>query len=1243
MRELLILFVLSTICHLMPMTTLSKEERIYCVNPNSDTFRCSGSQYLCEDLHFYTSNISLYFTNDTVFEFLPGEHKLLGDSSNSAIIAELKNLRLTGETVNCFPAALESRRSNPPPRIACTGEGDASGGFIFRNIENLTLSALSISGCGRVAPSYIYDTQYGAAKAALAFGNVRNLHLQSLTVTRSNGYGILTHNIRGKSLVKECNFCSNRGNAEFRGGNAHFNFSDCAPEWDGTELTLQNSRFSFGGYHSDYEDLNRTGTLATGISMLLACTDITVLLDNVTADHNFNDQMLGFGGNMFLHFYNFTDYISNAVRIRNSHFSSGNSMLGAGLGITLFIGTSVTTENLHRDCLNTVSVTNCSFNYNNARAGSGLYLENLQQNHCRADFNISDSTFSHNKISPKKNSRTINDVGVAIAILDGELNGVPWSRPRKTFSVALNNVTVEYNSMVILDYQRLASGSAALLVINFQDNFKIRDSQFEHNNVTGISAFHSYVTFSGSTVIRNNTGIRGGGLIVCESTQAILTPNTSVSFIENHAKLTGGGIHSEMECSNSAPLCFFQIDMQDSKCGHYGKTAELSKDCDIHFYMTNNTAGLAGSHIYGGSIGHCYINVFSNILEADAFFKLFEVEGSSTDLSKIASDPKMACFCQRNETNGRFEVDCFIERVFHPNVVYPGEKITLFMVTAGQMSGAVPGLLRVNSTSAGKSYTIHNTESSCKQITFATKSSHDYSNTTYEIEALLQSSASNSTYTIGQSKYLSVGFRKCPSGFVLNKSKCDCHGDWSHVSCNFEERLLKRWSPAWIGFSDKGMIYQSECPYDYCLGDYVEMKLDNGSFDPDKQCAMHRRERLCSKCERNYSLSVSSSACVNCSNHPTAYLAGYITVKLFFGAGLILLLSACDLTTTSGTLSGILFYASVFQMNGFLFAPNSFNAITVAMSWMNLDFQVMQCSYNGLDSYAKAWLQFVSPLYLWTLVAIIVWLSRQLDCVARLFAGNIVKVLATLIEFSYAGLVQAVVIALSPISVTVYSQGNRMRETLWRYDGTIRYLELRHLPLFITGSIFGVFILVHTLILLFVQPLQRYSNTRCFSWVAKLKPLIDAYTAPNVIRGHCQFFPGFLLLVRLLLVLTFAVNTKGVVHTNLMAIVTACLVVLMVSWSVGGIYERASLNVLNSLSIINLGMVSLLKLGGHVQVFVVYVSASLTILIFLCVVCFHALRRMVLLRRRWKRRKIIFLRAPFDVENSSLLPRLRES
>ena len=474
--------------------------------------------------------------------------------------------------------------------------------------------------------------------------------------------------------------------------------------------------------------------------------------------------------------------------------------------------------------------------------------------------------------------------------------------------------------------------------------------------------------------------------------------------------------------------------------------------------------------------------------------------------------------------------------------------------------------------------------------------------------------------------------------------KCDCSESWEKIECDSEKMELTRHPPAWLGFVGHDIIYQGECPYDYCSDVVVQLKLVNDTFNSDKQCSPHRVGTLCGRCEEGFSLSASSSTCLNCTDHPSAYLAGYITGRLLLGVGLILLLTACNWTITSGTTATLLFYANVFKMNSFIFLPHRFNALTILLSWMSLDFYFTQCLYNGLDSYMKSWLAFVFPVYLLTLVAAIVFLSRRFSCVAKLFAGNTVKILATLIELSYAGLAQAVVTALSPIRITVASNQHML---LWFYDGNIPFLQLKHFVLFLVGVVFGILILAHTFVLLFVQPLQRHSNLRCFSWVAKLKPLIDAYTSPHVIKDHCRFWPGLLLLVRLLLIISFALNTKARVVGNLKAIVTSCLLLLTVAWSVGGVYKKVHLNILNSFSIINLGLLSVLTISksGHTQVIISYLSASMAVATMFCVLAFHTFERLC---EKWRRKKVLFMKTPCGAgnnritESSNLLPQLRE-
>ena len=110
--------------------------------------------------------------------------------------------------------------------------------------------------------------------------------------------------------------------------------------------------------------------------------------------------------------------------------------------------------------------------------------------------------------------------------------------------------------------------------------------------------------------------------------------------------------------------------------------------------------------------------------------------------------------------------------------------------------------------------------------------------------------------------------------------------------------------------------------------------------------------------------------------------------QLLCGVALIALLTLANWTITDGTFSGLLFYANIFKLNMFVFLPHRFNAIAVIMSVINLDFHLTHCVYDGFGSYMKAWLAFVFPVYVWTLIAGIIYLSKHFNCVAKLFGGN---------------------------------------------------------------------------------------------------------------------------------------------------------------------------------------------------------------------------------------------------------------
>ena len=91
---------------------------------------------------------------------------------------------------------------------------------------------------------------------------------------------------------------------------------------------------------------------------------------------------------------------------------------------------------------------------------------------------------------------------------------------------------------------------------------------------------------------------------------------------------------------------------------------------------------------------------------------------------------------------------------------------------------------------------------------------------------------------------------------------------------------------------------------------------------------------------------------------------------------LVILLITCNVTVTEGTINGLIFYANIVRMNHTIFFPpyNS-NILTIFIAWINLDIGIQSCFYNGMDGYTLTWLQFLFPIYIWTIIIFIILLS----------------------------------------------------------------------------------------------------------------------------------------------------------------------------------------------------------------------------------------------------------------------------
>ena len=68
--------------------------------------------------------------------------------------------------------------------------------------------------------------------------------------------------------------------------------------------------------------------------------------------------------------------------------------------------------------------------------------------------------------------------------------------------------------------------------------------------------------------------------------------------------------------------------------------------------------------------------------------------------------------------------------------------------------------------------------------------------------------------------------------------------------------------------------------------------------------------------------------------------------------------------------------------------------LTIFISWLNLDLGVETCFFNGRTAYSKTWLQFVFPLYIWSIVVLTIILAKYSDRVANMMEYNTFPVLA---------------------------------------------------------------------------------------------------------------------------------------------------------------------------------------------------------------------------------------------------------
>ena len=1104
--------------------------------------------------------------------FQDGNHTLLYPFSLQ--IKEVTNLTLSGS---------ERTDSFKKPIIDCNGTAT---NFSFSDSSNIIIANLTFTSC---VQQHTFNRPNGLA--TLVFLYVTNISLQWVTllgsvdeafyVENANGNITIDNVVVANSKTAERNLVSNGNSIVLK---PHLNGSTQA------YISITNSRFFNNTLFVQDNKRNLLG--AGGLNIIIRCPNVAVKIFNLTMSNNSGYS----GGNLAI----FTKYLYGFIEISNSIFEGGKAVRGAGMSMSLGgieIKNGECKDQFRPNQL--LYVYNTSFTNNLAdRYGGGVFI---QQKEYLLNCIINVVTFENSNFT---NNAIFLKPGGGIALHSMSLTQTDFIyHGNPQFNVILSNCGI-YNNYI--KSQKNDTSGIGVVYIKSNRFFNITNTAIFNNKATGILGMSSNIILSQNVTISNNIGSSGGGMLLCQNAVMYLEAYTNVTIAHNRAISTGGGISVETYYLDSLPICFFQLSRELLENEYLLKMTNV--------YVYNNTASFAGNNIFGGSIKHCYnIQTFemnhSNTFNKEIYQKIFKVPNNTIEFSSISSLPQRVCLCQNKKP------DCKIKSYIKPNK-FPGETFSIEAVLVGQFDGTVPGTVEANLISKHSSikqgeHIQKLSSTNCSQLDYTISTSSYDEVLLLRVQQIGDISEFEDTFNFINVK-IRVQFKDCPLGFNQTTdgySSCDC--SWlirNYVTCDITTQTINRVPPVWIGNVEtengtKIVAVHEYCPFDYCLNTEVDLVSSNGSLSQNKQCAFNRTGVLCGSCSKGLSVVLGSSKCRICSNY---WILLLIPISLT-GVAFLIILILFDITIADGTLSGIIFYCNVIESNITTFFPAQSERyipfltlfIKKFISIINLNLGVSMCLFDGMDSYAKAWLDFAFPLYLWLITGVFIFIADgRCSWIVR---RNAVKVLATFILLSYTRLLSAVAESLQVSVLQLETRGFELR---WLIDGNIKYFEGKHIPLAIFAMMLGLLLLPFALCLFFIQWLQKASDWKIFSWINHLKPFFDVYTGPFTASG--RFWTGLLLLSRGILLVTTAVNVNGSPNTILGAILLMVVILLLiVALLPSGLYWRRHLNVLEYSSLVNLGALSCLLLIFKYSSIVSHVFVSIEILIFVGVLVYH--------------------------------------
>ena len=1017
------------------------------------------------------------------------------------------------------------------PQITCQNHSES--GLNFVQVMNLELINFSVINCGfevKIDPDQSNIISHNI-HASINIQQCTNVKMTNISITNAPGSGLsLFYNHR----LVEVLYSTFQGSGQDRlsGGNGIYIETS---ENDSVTTLINNCNF-IGNIANTGNDKKIIGfsRFDKGGGLCVYVRDSTntyVIVQDCLFQDNVGAQ---YGGGLYGNFYgkpkNGTFNITNCHFVRNS----------AKFGGANYVGYLHNQEPIPQTPLNCSYIFSSNyFESNSAAFGGGvsLFSTKTAYSDLNAKVTFDNCTWKHNS----------GQYGSAIAVLPNAWNLYSDGYlPVPSFTdCTFDSNYIMYKNIYrhVGSFKQYSKGAGAFYCSSHKIVFR-NNTKFINNNGTALHVASSIVLFLdfSNVEFKNNMGYSGGAI---HQLSSVLYISNSGRFLfeNNSAYNKGGAIYqytSEMHIFDYSKTCFLDyIDLEE----------DVSKR-NISVAFINNMAGTGnsltgyGHSVYASSLLPC--NIRFSFSTADPSIDIFSHVGNFTYYPP-GRQWEISTAVNHSDISELGEIIKFI----------PGKETQLPFVDHDDLNQTIRSEYLVT----------------ISQDNASIETNQIYSEILNKTLLLYGSINTTATVTLSTTKSrqtaltFTAEMQPCPPGFIQQIRKdshpgaCICSVNTEReysgiVGCNLTLMQAYRNRNFWIGYdserteSEESLI-SGQCPFGFCSDNRLLPPTANRTSLSEVVCSASRTGILCGKCKTNLSIHYHSHT-FKCKTDRFCkwgwlffILSEVLPVTIIF-----LVIIFFNISFTSGTLNGFIFYAQVVEIfhttAGDLLPTcisNPAQIVSRLLSFFYLSFnlktfvldEVSFCLWKDANVLDILAFNYIILLYAFILIITVVIVMNKCNFRSILRRIKPYKPLKPWPNFRYS-----IIHGLSAFLVLCYVQCARVSIALLKferlsgskasvifYDGDITWMSVNHLPYAIPAFLMGLILVVTPPILLLIYPFHykiflalHIEESRCiktlFNPLERLKPLLDSFQ--GCFKDQYRFFSGLYFVYRFLII-----------------------------------------------------------------------------------------------------------------------------